>query len=488
MSAADEMDEGRLVDWLLGEVSAEQAEAMGREAALDRDVAGRAAELRGLFADLREIGVAPTGRVGVALRTAVERRLVLRNRSRGTSPSARIVWLMRVAAVAMISLGILSFGRWLWISHADGDPVHIAGLLPRPHEARRAPAVEPEVVRSESQATVVPRYWLDDRIMRAFYGALTQSEAAPSETWLCATNDLAALRLEFQGRFNPTRRMAAIHAAGASDYLEHRIQTLGDEIAGKIEIEMLQGTASPSDVALALRALLAAGSSRRLGPHSRAVQRCGEFLAQRVDRLEGGVLASALAGLVDVAVVSPRGTARLVGRNTARMVRALLDDGDGKTRPDLLQWNTPAAQVADAGRVLRLAPAFGVDVEAATKARAYLAAYLAKRVSFSTEERPDLLAAQLYGFGDLIDRAPIERKLRLWHASDLVPNYFVALHHISWSRFPLRAGWAAFQRELRSVAATATPAEVGDAAALLLSLAVYYAAPGCQELLAMASR
>ena len=87
-----------------------------------------------------------------------------------------------------------------------------------------------------------------------------------------------------------------------------------------------------------------------------------------------------------------------------------------------------------------------------------------------------------------LDREDIERRLCLWHARDLVPGHYVALHHIAWSRFPMRSGWADFQRELRAVATVDTPDSPTDAAALLLALAVNYAAPGSHELLELAMR
>ena len=154
----------------------------------------------------------------------------------------------------------------------------------------------------------------------------------------------------------------------------------------------------------------------------------------------------------------------------------------------MLNWQTTAAQLADAGRVLELAPAFGVDSRSALRSRAYLAAHVAERIAISTEERLDLLAAHLYGFADLVDRASIEQRLRLWELLDFVPDDFVALYHVAWTRFPLRAGWADFQRQLRRIAAIDTPRSAFETAALLLTLAANYAAPGSHELLALAER
>ena len=44
-----------------------------------------------------------------------------------------------------------------------------------------------------------------------------------------------------------------------------------------------------------------------------------------------------------------------------------------------------------------------------------------------------------------------DRMLKLWRARLLLPDY-VALHHIAWSKYPIRPGWADFQRELQGLA------------------------------------
>ena len=62
----------------------------------------------------------------------------------------------------------------------------------------------------------------------------------------------------------------------------------------------------------------------------------------------------------------------------------------------------------------------------------------------------------------------------------------MALHHVSWSQFPTRRGWARFQDGLRVVAVMPTPDTVTDASALLLALAMNYAAPGSSEVMELA--
>ena len=92
-----------------------------------------------------------------------------------------------------------------------------------------------------------------------------------------------------------------------------------------------------------------------------------------------------------------------------------------------------------------------------------------------------MLAAMLYGFDEIMDREALDRELRVWSARWLAPDY-AALHHLAWSRYPVRTGFADFQLELRQVSAMATPEDIGDTAALLMCLTTNFAAPGAAPL------
>ena len=124
---------------------------------------------------------------------------------------------------------------------------------------------------------------------------------------------------------------------------------------------------------------------------------------------------------------------------------------------------------------------------AAYHARLLVLTHLQERASRYHGERPELVAAQLYGFGDLVDRSALDHKLLLWRPRLLLPD-FAAVHHLTWSQYPLRLGWAGYQNDLRALAAVRTPDPVRDIAALMLSLAMNYAAPGAHEVLALADR
>lgn len=488
----------RMVDWLLGELTDAESRELQRGCARDAEFAKDTAELRCLFEDLGSLspviadGDSP---IALAVRHSVERRLRLRRPARNWQAQDVVVIALKVAAVAAVCLGTLLIGEQTWL-RTQRTPDPSKALVAHMPEAVREPIPEAAALESNS---VSERH---------------------ATAWLVATNEFASLCREFKNRFNPGMRRRAIRAAGGNVSLEIRIETLADELAAKIDRALAtsrqfrsqparsqQGSGLPSktsqgsgpavqhgiavqDVTLALRALLAAGSSKRMGPHQAVVRRCSDYLEQHIASLEGGELATALAGLMDVAILSGGRLARLVETHTSRMIKPLIEPpkrqiGHTPIRPMLLSWNTPVSQLADAGHVLRQAAAFGVDAAAVVRVRVYISKHLAARIEQTKDERPDLLAALLYGFADLpeVDREAIEHKLRLWRASDLVPGHFVALHHVSWSSFPLRSGWADFQRDLRRVSTAETPDSITDASALLLCLAVNYAAPGCQELL-----
>lgn len=511
-------DTAKLTDWLLGELSPQAAAHMARRLgrgevkAQDLELARELAEVQGLLDDLRQLRVEPSGRVPLAVRHAIHRR----NLQAGRLPrqplrlAEFVSGMVQVAAVALVAFAGLSLGRW-GFDQVEPDQVPKAHLAAVPQAMPLVP-VAPVVVPEPEPAPVhrQPSFIQSDPYFRQQYeNFAAHAETPPFAVWCQANRDLAILRREFRQRFSADSRRRIILAGGGSRILEPRIQALAAEVAAKVDGQLAAAEVSVPQLTLALRALLAAGSTPRMGPHQATVRRCAEYLEQRVAGLQGGELASALAGLMDLAVVTGRRMETLVAEHSDRLTHSIFQaetpvvaevteeaepapsahrsqSWRQDNRPSLLHWQTPAAQLADAGRVLQLAPAFGAEPKLTNWARTLLAAHLDERINASSMERPDLLAAQLYGFADLVDRAAIDRKLLLWRAQNLVPEHYVALHHLSWSQFPARPGWSRFQRELRMLSVQSTPEGTGDASALLLCLAMNYAAPGSSELALLA--
>jgi hypothetical protein len=152
-----------------------------------------------------------------------------------------------------------------------------------------------------------------------------------------------------------------------------------------------------------------------------------------------------------------------------------------RRRPELLSPRTSVVALAECGRLLAMAPGFGVDPDRALALRSLVESHLEERLLHSADD-PALLAAMAYGFADLLgDTEAIEAKLRAWRPAELVGNY-VTLMQLAWSREPGIRGWARFQLEMRRVATQPTPSGFLDRCALLLCLATNYAAPGVSNL------
>ncbi len=500
-----------IIHSLLGELSEVEARNLRKQLQEDPVLRDELHGQRELLQDLRQLTTQPTGRVGLAVRHALHRRLARRLPHQW--PTAAGQWgavMLRTALVAAAVFVVLNLGQMRgWFASAPIQPLPGASLggpgLPAPVVEGRLPGIVRPLLPKPTllpQPLVEPGFMAWDPVFCQHYAPYAAGAKVEGfSAWAQANNSLTLLRREFRLRFDRHSRERMIRSAGGSRRLEPRIQDLAAEIALDVDAllahvaqdqkSMPQSGDHVAQVHLALRALLASGSTPRLGPQQQTVRRCTSYLEQRLPHLQHGDLAAALSGLMDVAIVTGRRMERLVGRHTQRLANGLFA-GDAeslaKGRPSLLQWNTAAAQVADAGRVLRLAPAFGVDPRLCAQSRALLVAHLQERMQASDMEQPDLLAAQLYGFGDLVDQAEIDRKLLLWRAQYLIPEHYLALQHICWSQFPPRESWWRMQDELRMLSVQESPQAVADASALLLCLAMNYAAPGSYQIARFADK
>jgi hypothetical protein len=511
------------LSYTLGEGSPAERAAFRDALQSDLGLAVEIAELRDLFERCREIGtgIEPSGRVERALRRAVSRRVELRGLRR-VSGRERLQFALRVAAVALISLAVgvglraalpragqLREGLRGWERIFVGPEVALvgeavvqsasvqsasvqsaSGVLRRRAEARPA---DPELVELLAAAALP--------VLEPGFVAEAERLAArplPDEfrALLSAENRLALLRAEAELRFSPELRAAQRAATGAPD-LDDRIRTLAAEVAQRVAVALRDRSdprAHTAAIAIAMRGLVAAGSSAEVGPHQAQVRACRARLLAELEELGAapppadGTPASAatalrtavLAALTELAVLGDTEVIPRIGAAVDDLARGVLRAAGGAQarRPDLLSWSTPNEALADAGRLFWIAPAFGTHAGLAFRARLMVAAHLQERLEAGAgAEQPARVAALLYGFGDLIDRADADRRLALWRPRMLASD-LVAMHHLSWSKYPVRPGWATFQRELRGIAAIPTPDGLRDAAALLLSLCTNVAAPG----------
>lgn len=466
-------------------------------------------------------------RRGVALAVAARRRLTLRGLS-FVDGGRRAVWAarasvaLRVAAVALVWFGIswavfgegfgvlfgratgasaeqpAAFGRW-----SAGASFAAAGGVGQGDRslAHRSLAdlLGPDLLPVDDPRFAAAYRELADRPI-TFEGPI-DSPVGTSQSlfrgWVQAENLLAQLRRESMVRFSAVERARVRAATGLAD-LDDRCAALADEVAARLEAELDAGDRSLGDVLYGVRGLLAAGSTRHTGPHSEVVRRGAEVLTAAVEAAFGpgraserfvrpvtvGEAASALAALAELAVVDGEEVGGFVAAHSEELCRQVLTPREDGGRPALLHWNTEGAALADAGRLLRLAPAYGAHAGLAFRARMMIAAHLGERIERTAgSERPELLASQLYGFGDLVDRAAADHRLSVWRLRHLTADY-VVVHQFAWSRYPVRSGWAGLQAELRLLAGLPTPESCAQAGALLLTLCTNVAAPGILDVVA----
>ncbi len=462
-----------VVGFVLGEGSPGQRERVRTALALDLDLALDVADTRALLDDLRTLRATPTGQVVKAL----EREVLWRQRLRGRDPAAEprrlVIWL-RVAAVALI---------WLAISDRvfrsrppspsnvpPGTGMRLAQLLDVPAgglgpsaaalaHALRAPVQWPQLALPVDSAEFVAAW---QRVI---------ARPLPSDfvDWLAAENVLSRARAAVQRRSVPELRTRWRQRTGAAD-VEARVQCLAAELAQRTAAELESAAPDLEQVAVALRALLASGAGPHHGVHAPLVRACRAELVGRVDGAEFGVGVVVLAALAELAVDDTDALGAFVATRADALIASLVTAPVDGRRPPLLRWGAPVHHLAEASRLLTLAPAFGADADGALRARMLLVAHLEERAErLRGFEAPELHAALRYGFADLIDLAESDRQLALWSPRLLVPDYR-ALAQFTWGSYPIRRGWADLQRELLGLTGLRTPPRLADAASLLLAL------------------
>ena len=485
-------DCGESIDLVLGQLTGARAEHARARAEREPEFGALVAADAALFAQLRTLTCAPSQAAGVALRVALERRQQVRADALPVRESLRVLLhrALRIAAVAAIVLQGAELGGRLW---REQKLAHFAAQLqvsempvPTP------PATEPALAAGRD-GIAAPEYGNAESVLAAgdkgfadlYARVRAVADLQIAHDALEHDRNLALRRIEFANARSAQARRLLIERSGGSLALEERVQALVAELAQQFRPRLADGSASVPESAYALRAFLAAGSTCTHGEHASLVRATGHWLEHRLLGAKDGDLAIALAALTDLAVLGESAAEDLVREHGQRLVHSLLQPAPARAS-ELLRWETDLAALGDAGLMLRFLPAFGVQVKAVYEARLLLLTHLEARLANSVGERPQVLAAELYGFGDLVARAEVDRRLRLWRPKLLLPDY-VAVHHLSWSQYPLRLGWSEYQNDLRQLAAIPTPDQPLGTAALALSLALHYAAPGAYELAALGS-
>lgn len=478
-------DEGdlTLVDLLLAQGSRPAQDALRKKVADEPLLALEMAETVALLEQFRQLRVEPSARLAVRLADVVRRA------ERRLPPPRTPLWrpLLALAAAAAVTFAAL----WLWVPRDDEGRRNLQANsdlfdVRRPAApegaatdgAERAPRIrESSEVAWESMVEVM-RQRLDMEPSRRLSDALTsglQAQRDPLGSWLDPRNALVMLRLDHELRASAELRRRAMRSQGGMEAADVRVQELADEIATELVAAIDGGTATLDEVALAVRALLAAGSAAPA--RAAAVEAGSDWLVSRLPHYSDANLVAALTPLVEVAAV--RGTNNdLVARHGVRLVAEFLrQDGKWGRLPELLTGRIAAATLAEAGRLLRLLPGMGVDATRCGIVRQLVLGRLQERRD-AGEDGPDLLVAMVYGCGDLMreaERDEVEHQLSRWKPVRLAPD-FVTVQQYAWAIEPGRLGFTRLQRELRRLAVLPTPASLDDQAAFCLSLATNYAA------------
>ncbi|MBI5850069.1 MAG: hypothetical protein HZB39_03385 [Planctomycetes bacterium] len=404
--AADGADAPDLVGYVLGEGDAGERAAWQARIARDLDVALEVAETRALFEGMRVLRVTPSGEF---VRT-MAREVEWRSRLRGVvvTPRRRVAVLLRVAAVAAI---------WLWIGERSFRPdaqetpapiAHAEALrtAPRALEVARAPRRE----RASVGISVEPPGVASAEFVAAWDRVTSQPLPHDFANWLSAENQLSRLRAAAQRRASPELRARWRHRTGAAD-VEDRVAALAGEVESRTRALLASPAPEVEDLAFALRALLAAGVD---GPRLALVDACRTELAVQVDALDAGRAAVALSALAELAVLETETLGPFVAARVDVLARQAIEAPIDGRRPPLLRWTESASRLAEAGRVLALAPAFGADAPLALHARMAILAHLEERLARTRDfEVPELHALLAYGFGDLVDLPEHDARLEL---------------------------------------------------------------------------
>lgn len=497
--AIDGWDDGELspVDLLLKQGSPEALAALRQRVAEDPLLAIEVAETVALVEQFRQVRIEPSPVFATRLHDVVRRAERRLQRREPTSTGRSWLWM---AAAAGLTAGLLAWTDPLRLrGGADAplgglrSPASVAAdasrALPRPSELAAAAEGGTEVLPTHVAAEFDAALQAMRRRLQLEAAPQLQNEleaglrpaADPLSRWLDPRNALVELRIGHEWRARVEVREELLRRAGAMPGADARVQELADSIAAELDTRLAAGDAATDEVALAVRALIAAGA---VGPERRAALRVGaQWLAERSATASGAELTTALGALVEVAAIEGLHTEVVVrqGRRFVEDVLRVDEDTWSRRLPELLTPRAATAALADAGRTLALLPGFGLPGDRCGLVRRLLLGQLRER--YDAELGPEPLAGLLFGYADLLgegERTELELQLRRWKPARLAPD-FTTIHHLAWAIEPGRIGYTRLQGELRRLAVLPEPVGLGARSAFCMSLATGYAAFGIPE-------
>jgi hypothetical protein len=469
--------------------AASQAEARASIAG-DPEAALAMAEAVMLVQQLRDLRTTPSRRYdrlldGLVQRAAVRMAPVERPWSR----------LALAAAAAVLAFAGLRWWDPLRCERADvGDRVRLVVAPPRePVVPLREPVAE---LLAEPLAAVPVVHELDDVVFadtvdcmrRHLEGmptpylrdALEQGlRATPRlDRWLEPRNLLARAQVAHARRAEPLVRQGELARRGGLVDADHRAQQVADQVAALLQRALRAG--QPLEVGAvsdAVQALVAAGPG---GPaRAEALAAGADWLAEGLPQWSGARLAVALAGLVDAAAASDRHVAATAHHGGRLVDEVLQRDGQNWERslPELVGSKVSSGVLGECAALLRRLPGFEVDAHRAGIVRQLVLGQLRSRRVLG-RERPEVLAALLYGCRDLLDEAErdeLELQVLRWKPVRLAPDFATVRQQV-WGFEPGRRGFTRLQAERRGLNVLATPDDLAAAAGLCLGLCADFAA------------
>ncbi len=325
------------------------------------------------------------------------------------------------------------------------------------------------------------------------------TEALPKKpldslAWIHSNNDLRMLRFLLRRRSGGEFSLRAAKQVGFDARSRQRVEFLGKTLVGFLEKRgMGRDDLNPSyeEVerdSLALKALLASGSTTRRGPHAAWVRKLLGRIEVWLPRLHGESLAVALGAYLEGALITNGQRVDVLSRELCRFTQEQAEGlrayrhkqrGKGGTQRALGflgTWASSVNSLAEAGLLLRLAPALSVSPEKASRLRQVFLQHLLLRTHSRGSQGIHARAALLFGYGDLVDPEPIRKGLIFFERN---PQWLgtrnPTLYHLAWSLFPPKRGWARFEAALRRLIAGANPSNLRETAILLLAQTVYLA-------------
>lgn len=341
--------------------------------------------------------------------------------------------------------------------------------------------------------------------------------------WVRAENDLSRLRAVFEERKREDLKKRLQNIGGGDRRTLERIEALSDGVAEDLNEwedagQGLNRYRRIEALSLGIRALLGYGSNSVLGRHAQELQRAVGKLEEMLPSLHGPELATGLAAYLE-AVLVDGGDIRMarLGRELNRFVSEqvyLLGEDERRARQvrEWRQWqkdreaarlagrpfhrpeprssqrlagmhslahdSTGVGALADAGLLLRVAPALGVSTLDVSRVRQVFLETLFSRGRRAGSAGASARAALLFAYPDLLGgrREEVLASLKSYRLHPMIfEEDFRAVHFLAWGIFPVGQGWARVNRGLRTLAANSKPTEPVGRAALLLTQLLYTA-------------